>query len=87
MVSVQIRWTLFVFPGLNQNNRVAACTVTTTQGVFERWSGIRTDELADYGLLELEANGNAKRPVVWYDEIAADLPLSSASRRERKANA
>ncbi|MDB9235478.1 hypothetical protein PN419_17025 [Halorubrum ezzemoulense] len=47
-----------------------------------------TDELADYhGLLKLEANGSAKRPVVWYDEIAADLPLSSASRRERKANA
>jgi predicted transcriptional regulator len=26
-------------------------------------------ELADYGLLELEDNGRAKRPVVWYDEF------------------
>ncbi|MFB6309017.1 MAG: helix-turn-helix domain-containing protein [Haloarculaceae archaeon] len=26
-------------------------------------------ELADYGLVELEENGRAKRPRVWYDEI------------------
>ncbi|MDB2226421.1 hypothetical protein PM025_17430 [Halorubrum ezzemoulense] len=44
------------------------------------------NELADYGLLEFEENGSAKRPVVWYDEIDADLPLTSASGRERKAN-
>jgi predicted transcriptional regulator len=35
-------------------------------------------ELADYGLLELEDDGQAKRPVVWYDEIEADLPLTDA---------
>ncbi|ELZ52487.1 hypothetical protein C465_01664 [Halorubrum distributum JCM 9100] len=44
------------------------------------------NELADYGPLEFEENGSAKRPVVWYDEIDADLPLTSASGRERKAN-
>ena len=44
------------------------------------------NELADYGLIELEENGSAKRPVVWYDEIDADLPLTTASGRS-KANA
>lgn len=34
-------------------------------------------ELADYGLIELEADGRAKRPTVWYDEIefSGDVPL------------
>jgi predicted transcriptional regulator len=45
------------------------------------------NELADYGLLELEENGSAKRPVVWYDEIDADLPRTPPSGRERRANA
>ena len=44
-------------------------------------------ELADYGLIELEANGRAKRPVVWYDEIDVDLPLTPPSERGDKANA
>ena len=44
------------------------------------------NELADYGLIELEENGSTKRPVVWYDEIDADLPLTTASGRS-KANA
>lgn len=43
-------------------------------------------ELADYGLVELEDNGRAKRPVVWYDEIDVDLPLTSSdSRRPARA--
>ena len=45
------------------------------------------NELADYGLIELEETGSAKRPVVWYDEIDADLPLTAPSGRGRKANA
>ncbi|MDL0126547.1 hypothetical protein [Halobacterium salinarum] len=45
------------------------------------------NELADYGLIELEEDGRAKRPVVWYDEIDADIPLTTESRQERKANA
>ena len=46
------------------------------------------NELADYGLLELEEkNGRAKRPVVWYDEIDADLPLTTNSGQGPKANA
>jgi len=45
------------------------------------------NELADYGLIELEENGSANRPVVWYDEIDADLPLTAPSGRGRKANA
>lgn len=34
-------------------------------------------ELADYGLIELENDGRAKRPIVWYDEIefSGDVPL------------
>ena len=36
-------------------------------------------ELADYGLVELEQNGRAKRPVVWYDEIDIDLPIGQYS--------
>ena len=44
------------------------------------------NELADYGLLEFEENGSMKRPVVWYDEIHADFPLTPPSGRDRKAN-
>lgn len=38
-------------------------------------------ELADYGLLELEDHGRAKRPTVWYDEIevSGDIPLRGLS--------
>ena len=36
-------------------------------------------ELANYGLVELEQNGRAKRPVVWYDEINTDLPIGQHS--------
>ncbi|WP_254533511.1 helix-turn-helix domain-containing protein [Natrinema gelatinilyticum] len=37
------------------------------------------NELADYGLVELEQNGRAKRPIVWYDEIDIDLPIGHRS--------
>ncbi|NLV08353.1 MarR family transcriptional regulator [Halomicrobium mukohataei] len=35
------------------------------------------NELADYGLIELEENGRAKRPIIWYDEIefSGDISL------------
>jgi len=36
-------------------------------------------ELEDYGLLELEQDGRAKRPVVPYDEIDVDIPLGDCS--------
>lgn len=36
-------------------------------------------ELADYGLVELEPNGRAKRPVVRYDEIDVELPIDDRS--------
>lgn len=34
-------------------------------------------ELADYGLVELEEHGRAKRPTIWYDEIefSGEVPL------------
>lgn len=34
-------------------------------------------ELADYGLIELEDEGRAKRPTVWYDEFefSGDVPV------------
>jgi len=44
-------------------------------------------ELADYGLLELQDEGRAKRPVVWYDEIDVDISLTTESGREETANA
>ena len=44
-------------------------------------------ELADYGLIELEDEGRSKRPVVWYDEIDVDLPLTTPSGRGKGANA
>ncbi len=37
------------------------------------------NELADYGLVELVEEGRSKRPVVWYDEISADMPLGQPS--------
>ncbi|MCD2200839.1 hypothetical protein LPA44_13180 [Halobacterium sp. KA-4] len=45
------------------------------------------NELADYGLLKLEEDGQAKRPVVWYDEIDVDLPLMSTEAQQDAANA
>lgn len=37
-------------------------------------------ELADYGLIELEDDGRAKRPTIWYDEIefSGDVSLRTA---------
>ncbi|SFC08289.1 Predicted transcriptional regulator [Halobiforma haloterrestris] len=37
------------------------------------------NELADYGLVELEQDGRAKRPTIWYDEIDVDIPLGQHS--------
>lgn len=34
------------------------------------------DELADYGLIELEQDGRSKRPSVWYDEIEVEGDIS-----------
>ena len=34
-------------------------------------------ELEDLGLVEFEDDGRSKRPSVWYDEIAVELPLVS----------
>ena len=36
-------------------------------------------ELAEVGLIELEADGQAKRPVIWYDEIDVEIPIGSTS--------
>jgi len=35
--------------------------------------------LADYGLIEFKEDGREKRPVVLYDEIDADIPLTTES--------
>ena len=45
------------------------------------------NELTDYGLVELKEEGRAKRPVVWYDEIDVDLPLTRPSGGENPASA
>ena len=41
-------------------------------------------ELADYGLVELQNEGNAKRPTIWYDsiEFSGDVPLHGADHGE-----
>lgn len=44
------------------------------------------NELADYGLIELEDDGQAKRPVVWYDEIDVNIPLSTTEPQHETAN-
>lgn len=33
-------------------------------------------ELVNYGLVDLEDDGSAKRPVLWYDEIEIGIPLT-----------
>lgn len=33
------------------------------------------EELAELGVIDLEADGRTKRPTVWYDSIEVDLPL------------
>lgn len=37
------------------------------------------NELADYGLVDIERDGRAKRPIVRYDEIDVDLPIGRHS--------
>ncbi|MFQ3476410.1 hypothetical protein HKK80_09155 [Halonotius sp. F2-221B] len=37
------------------------------------------NELETYGLVELVEEGRSKRPVVWYDEINVDMPLTDSS--------
>ncbi|ERH02471.1 MAG: putative transcriptional regulator [Halonotius sp. J07HN6] len=36
------------------------------------------NELETYGLVELVEEGRSKRPVVWYDEISVDMPLTDS---------
>lgn len=45
------------------------------------------NELADYGLLELEAEGRAKRPVVRYDELDIDIALHAGANDEEASGA
>lgn len=39
------------------------------------------NELADYGLVELETDGKSKRPTIWYDEIefSGEVPLRTST--------
>jgi predicted transcriptional regulator len=37
------------------------------------------NELETYGLIELVEEGRSKRPVVWYDEINVDMPLTDST--------
>lgn len=34
-------------------------------------------ELERFGLVRFEEDGNAKRPVVWYDEIDVEIPITA----------
>jgi len=40
------------------------------------------EELEALGLVKFEETGTARRPTVWYDEIAVELPLGTGSGRE-----
>lgn len=42
-------------------------------------------ELADVGLIEIEEDGNAMRPVIWYDDIDVDIPIRDAETDPRPA--
>jgi len=44
-------------------------------------------ELEALGLLEFEDDGQSKRPTVWYDTIAVDLPLLDSKREDETADA
>ena len=45
------------------------------------------EELAALSLSELTSEGQARRPHVWYDSIALDLPLVSPTERADEASA
>ena len=45
------------------------------------------DELASLHLLEFETDGRRKRPPIWYDSIAVDLPLDTPAVARDHANA
>ncbi|WP_436903629.1 transcriptional regulator [Halovenus halobia] len=44
-------------------------------------------ELADLGLIEFEADGQSKRPTVWYDAIEVELPLQTDDQDSEHADA
>lgn len=44
-------------------------------------------ELESLGLIEFEQDGQSKRPTVWYDSIAVDLPLLDSERDSETADA
>jgi predicted transcriptional regulator len=39
-------------------------------------------ELESLGLIDLETDGQSKRPTVWYDTIEVDLPLEKSAERD-----
>ncbi|QSX00923.1 transcriptional regulator [Haloterrigena alkaliphila] len=45
------------------------------------------EELAELHLIELERDGQRKRPTVWYETIEVDLPLSTPDASRDEANA
>lgn len=44
-------------------------------------------ELEQYGMVELQDQGRAKRPVIWYDDIEITFPVRSSSSEEGPAAA
>ena len=44
-------------------------------------------ELEELGLIEFEQDGQSKRPSVWYDSIAVDLPLLDSETDSETADA
>ncbi|MDJ1432870.1 transcriptional regulator [Halostagnicola sp. A-GB9-2] len=43
------------------------------------------EELEELRLIEFEKDGRAKKPTVWYDTIAVDLPLAHGTNANRDA--
>jgi predicted transcriptional regulator len=45
------------------------------------------NQLEELGVVEFESTGRAKRPVVWYDEVKVDIPLSTSPSNVESAKA
>ncbi|MDZ7731407.1 MAG: MarR family transcriptional regulator [Natrialbaceae archaeon] len=37
------------------------------------------EELAERGFVDLQEEGDAKRPIVWYDHLEIDIPVSGGT--------
>lgn len=72
---------MVAFPGAGQgeqlpisNTRIRALARTVDRHPPEVLDNLT--DLEQYGLVDLQTDGRAKRPVVWYDHLDVDSPLT-----------